>query len=352
MTNKITKYLIKGIMFIITLIVITLGIIIKFSGNATFKDNWFITILGFLVTPIFLANLFFFIYWSFKKSYILILPLAILILNFNIVTSIFQINFKKNENKTPITIATYNVHHFNLRHKANTVERIAIALNNNNSDIICLQEFGLKEKSLNIIKHNYPYSYLPLSKYNKHEMAIFSKYPIIDSGQIEFSKTINSMLYVVIKIGDKKIKIINAHLQTTNINQSWREIGILKDDISIDKKKVETFNTLKNRIMYNVKKRKVQVDTITSIIQKTPFALIVCGDFNDTPASYSYKQINSFLHDGFKTCGSGYMSTIKGSYGMLRIDYIFHSDDISGIKYYSPNIEYSDHKPVFMKFSI
>jgi len=352
MANKITKYLIKGIMLIFTIFIAILGIIIKLSGNETFQDNWFITILGFIMVPILLANFLFLLYWVFKKSYILLLPLVILILDFNILTSIFQINFNKADNKNSITIATYNVHNFTFNHKDNTIEQIAIALHKNNSDIVCLQEFGLNKNSLKIIKQNYPYSYTPISKYRRHEMAILSKYPIVDSGQIEFSRTINSTLFAVVKVGKKKIKIINTHLQTTNINQSWKEIGILKDDISIDKNKVKTFNTLKDRIMYNVKKRKVQVDTISSIIQNTPYSVIVCGDFNDTPASYTYKQIDKYLHDGFKTCGSGYMHTIGGSYGMLRIDYIFHSDSITGIKYYCPNIKYSDHKPVFMKFSI
>ena len=50
---------------------------------------------------------------------------------------------------------------------------------------------------------------------------------------------------------------------------------------------------------------------------------ILCGDFNDVPYSFVYNTMLGNMVDGFKECGSGFMSTFRGK-KPVRIDYIFH----------------------------
>jgi endonuclease/exonuclease/phosphatase family metal-dependent hydrolase len=53
----------------------------------------------------------------------------------------------------------------------------------------------------------------------------------------------------------------------------------------------------------------------------------VCGDFNDTPNSYTYHQIAKNLNDAFQEAGSGIGTTYIGAIPFLRIDYILYSPE-------------------------
>ena len=90
-----------------------------------------------------------------------------------------------------------------------------------------------------------------------------------------------------------------------------------------------------------------------AIVQSTRSPLILCGDFNDTPVSYTYQTIRGdLLKDGFKSCGNGYGYTFHGFFDLLRIDFILYSQGIHPVSYYSLPQEWSDHNPVFMGFTL
>ena len=80
-------------------------------------------------------------------------------------------------------------------------------------------------------------------------------------------------------------------------------------------------------------------------------ARVICGDFNDVPYSYTYNTLLGDMVDGFKECGSGWMSTYRGSKS-VRIDYIFHDEGLEGVNYYTTPLTYSDHLPVFMQLKL
>lgn len=96
----------------------------------------------------------------------------------------------------------------------------------------------------------------------------------------------------------------------------------------------------------NFRKRAEQADYIAEEIRRSPYPVVVCGDFNDTPASYTYHRMKGALTDGFRDAGKGYQYTFRQLKRIWRIDYIFYSDELKGISYDSPDTPYSDHKMV------
>ena len=114
----------------------------------------------------------------------------------------------------------------------------------------------------------------------------------------------------------------------------------------------EALENINRQIVNNQKIRANQAKLIEKYITKTEKPIILCGDFNDTPASYTYRTLKSNLKDGFRTCGKGYGYTFRGLLHLLRIDYIFHSDNLQGIEYYSPSLKWSDHNPIIMKVEL
>jgi len=113
-------------------------------------------------------------------------------------------------------------------------------------------------------------------------------------------------------------------------------------------------NTIVNAIYGNYTKGMVvrarQADLVAQKIAQSPYPVIVCGDFNDVPYSYTYETMKGDLVDGFKECGKGFMGTFRGRKS-VRIDYIFHSEKFYGEDYYTRDLNYSDHNPVYMRMN-
>ena len=80
------------------------------------------------------------------------------------------------------------------------------------------------------------------------------------------------------------------------------------------------------------KKRAVQVDIIQKHIKKSPYPIIVCGDFNDTPLSYAYNIIKNNLADAFSISAKG-IGTSFVKIPALRIDYILHDAQMKSTNY-------------------
>ena len=58
------------------------------------------------------------------------------------------------------------------------------------------------------------------------------------------------------------------------------------------------------------------------------------------------------LKDGFQTAGEGYGATYRGFHHLLRIDYLFHSTLLEGIKYKVIPYDMSDHNPVYLEVGL
>ena len=71
--------------------------------------------------------------------------------------------------------------------------------------------------------------------------------------------------------------------------------------------------------------------------------IIICGDFNDTPTSYCYNQFNSILTDAYRNTSFGIGSTYADISLPMRIDYIFHSENLGSQKFNIQKNKLSDH---------
>jgi endonuclease/exonuclease/phosphatase (EEP) superfamily protein YafD len=74
--------------------------------------------------------------------------------------------------------------------------------------------------------------------------------------------------------------------------------------------------------------------------------VIICGDFNDPPVSYTYRKISHGFADAFMRSGWGIGSTYHGPMPSFRIDYIMHSKQFISMDYRRIKFDYSDHFPV------
>jgi endonuclease/exonuclease/phosphatase family metal-dependent hydrolase len=79
---------------------------------------------------------------------------------------------------------------------------------------------------------------------------------------------------------------------------------------------------------------------------QSPYPVIVCGDFNDTPNSYVYHKLADGMTDAFMESGAGFGNTYLGKVPSFRIDYIFHDATFHSRNFRRESVRFSDHFPV------
>ena len=206
-------------------------------------------------------------------------------------------------------------------------------LNEKNPDIICLQEYQNSEFKI----HNYPYVYEKLRGDNlKYGQAIFSKYPIINKGSVDFNSSSNNAIFSDIKIMNDTIRVYNIHLQSFSFEKVNPLININKKNEMVIKNISDTFI-----------QQEQQVNELKKSIKNSPYKVIVTGDLNNTAFSYVYKELSKSLNDAFKAKGNGLGITYNYNFIPLRIDFVFTEElfKINSFKTFKLNL--SDHEPIY-----
>jgi endonuclease/exonuclease/phosphatase (EEP) superfamily protein YafD len=107
-----------------------------------------------------------------------------------------------------------------------------------------------------------------------------------------------------------------------------------------------------HRLKKSSKLRSTQTQTILTSIDNSPYPVIILGDFNDTPQSYTYQKLQEGRKDAFIERGTGWGATYLKPLPFLRIDYILHDDELTCTSYQSSSSIKSDHSLVEASFNI
>lgn len=302
----------------------------------------FLAVLSLAVPFLILSNLLFLLYWLMNVKKQLLLSLIVLILGFNHVGSLYKFSNSKNiEHENNISIMNYNVRLFNLY---NWIENDSVQknmmefINTESPDIISFQEYHPHEK-LNLPLYEHKYEHLSGERF-KYGQAIFSKFPIISSGSIEFPNTANNAIYADIVKNSDTIRVYNVHLQSLRIDANKEAIS-QENSGRLIKRASETF-----------KMQQFQSELFLMHKKKSPYKMVICGDFNNTAYSYVYKEIKGDLVDAFGAAGNGFGRTFDFKYFPVRIDFILADKDFAINNFKTYNEKYSDHFPILTKISL
>ena len=258
---------------------------------------------------------------------------------------------------------SYNVRAFNIYNwltDPNTNKGIFNFIRSEHPDIICLQEFFTHEKSrLNPSRYyklfeETPYQHVEYSYKNSSNtgfgIATFSKYRIIEKGSISFEKSANLAIFSDILFHNDTLRIVNVHLQSVNLKaNNYAFLDSLK--LRYDEQNFKEFQDLSLKLKAAFIKRSKQAELVSEIIKRSPHPVIICGDLNDTPVSYSYREIKGGLKDAWTEAGTGFGNTYLGKFP-FRIDYIFYDKKLKAIDYERVKTRLSDHYPVMAKILV
>ena len=317
---------------------------------------WFLGIIGLAYPFLLLANVAFLVYWIVRWRWGFLVPLVAILIGISHFSSFFQFPFGKKfePSEKDIKIISYNVNLFQLFAWASeppTYKQIFEFLEKENADIVCLQEFYvLNDKFTEMdartkLDSNVHIGYIITRPNSGYGMVTYSRFPIVSTGEIKFDNSANACIYTDLLIGNDTVRVYNNHLQSLRLKE--RNLNFLLNQNY--RKDAQTMNEIKDisfRYRDALQKRAQQVEVVTNHILNSPYPAIVCGDFNDSPISYNYRQMRQNLNDAFIEAGAGVGHTYKGLIPSFRIDYILYNPIFRATSYYSPRVYYSDHYPV------
>jgi endonuclease/exonuclease/phosphatase family metal-dependent hydrolase len=319
---------------------------------------WYMAFFG-LCYPVFLViNVCFVLWWLIRWKKAVFISLVTILIGFNYMAGFIQFSFSSySPQPGDIKILSYNVRKFNYGEKKDcpaSTEYIKF-IRRQNPSIICMQEFFASPKikitpqSLRQDLKKLPYAYHGFTEIVKGNSrfgtATYSKFPIVNKGNIEFKNSANSCIFTDLKIGDDTLRVYNCHLQSIHLLKSnFDFIDSLVNNTS--NAKINGIRTIMSRLKNAYIKRSNQVDLIAGHIASSPYPVIVCGDFNDTPVSYTYHKLHKELRDAFRESGRGVSKTYAGHLPYLRIDYILHSRTYESFGFQRIGVELSDHYPI------
>lgn len=338
-----------------------IGLLASYLAPHVSPENfWFIAFFGLGYPLILLINILFVIYWGIQLKKRFFYSLIIILAGWGQLRGYIQFNpgnIPENSKKL-IKIMAYNVKSFDLYNwndDKKTRGKMFSLIGDESPDIICMQEFYTHNKDsalnnldtlLHLQKAKYTHiEYTTLRKSGSWGAATFSAFPIIAKGEIKFDNTNNTCIFSDIKINEDTIRVYNVHLQS--IHFGYVDYKFV-DDI-INNKKTEELANSKNilkRLKRAYIKRSVQTELVAEHIEKSPYPVVVCGDFNDPPASYAYNTISKNLQDAFIESGSGFGRTYTGKFPSFRIDYILHGKEYKAYNFRTIREKLSDHFPL------
>jgi len=337
--------LVFNLLAVLTLLISYLSVFVP-------PDKWWIPSLFGLAYPFILfANLLFVIFWLLFKPRYFWISLVTVFLGWGFLSRYMQFS-SKNGGTGEIKVVSYNVQHFSGEGgpgQKESASEIVSFLEKQKADIICLQEVRLRKNSI----FNLEQTVKSISTINHYQYArssttfgsvTMTRYPIVNMGEIRFKNSRNITIYTDVLIQHDTVRIFNLHLQSYQIDP--KRYSVIESPDITEEKDLREMREISLKFKTAVQMRAEQAREIRKHIDKSPHPVIVCGDFNDTPASFSYQKTKGKLKDAFVGSGKGIGRTYIGKLPSFRIDYIFHSRDFESLNFQTLGFRLSDHLPV------
>jgi len=223
-----------------------------------------------------------------------------------------------------LTVMSYNVEQF---HRGR--EKVMDVVRKISPDILLIQEFkGGSETAESFCDKLFPDGSFALIS----RTAVFSKYPLKKNEGIEIYEG-RSIQKLVVEIGDKEVTLCNVHFPVVvPLNRYHLKIyGIFGEAL---------------------KKQRSGREKLLEIIDEITGPIVVSGDFNAAPHTMLIRMIQERLQDSFLVSGAGLGHTFDSKLPLIRIDYIFLSNEFSVYSHEVLDEKASDHRPIVVIVSL
>ncbi|MFA7272997.1 MAG: endonuclease/exonuclease/phosphatase family protein [Crocinitomicaceae bacterium] len=350
---------------ILTLICLVLAYLSPFVHPKTVP---FLPFFGLLYPLILFFVLVLLIFYIFARSRWVFVILAILVIGGKLHFRQFVLGSTKlsEPQENDWKIMSFNVRLFDLYNYSvnqSNVNRLKILdfLEAEQPDVVCFQEFYHQDKTkdfptrdslivrLHSKDYHERYSYKSRGRKN-FGIAMMSKFPMIAKGEVPLQlevgeKSDNYCIFADINRGDDTIRVYNVHLQSIKLTKN--DYTLFDEQGKAIPNQTGAIENAFIKLRTAYPRRAQQAQLVVEHAETSPYPVVICGDFNDTPLSYTYNQFYKNFVDAFRESSWGIGSTYAGKIPAGRIDYIFHSGNIEAFNFQIQKMVVSDHRAIW-----
>ena len=307
-----------------------------------------------LAFPIFLAvNMGFVVFWVLFRLRGVVIPLAGYLLCFGPLRTYMPFNRQHKVPEGAIKVMSYNVWNFgDWQTPPGEDNAILDYLRRERPDILCLQEAStvvIGQARVDAVLAPI-YQYKDTARVGSYDgLTLYSRYPILSRERIHYPSQGNQSMAYELKIGADTVIVINNHLESTGFSTEEKEQfhQLAKGEMKAKEAQNESRQVI-SKLAKAVRKRAPQADAVARYISRNcGRSIILCGDFNDSPISYTHRKIAENLTDCYVETGNGPGISYHRARIFVRIDNIMCSKDWQpyGCKV-DDRVKLSDHYPI------
>lgn len=258
----------------------------------------------------------------------------------------------------PFTLMTYNIHQaVDVRPEESRAgqNRAFRELLDCGADIIAVQELvdfrkyhidGVPDADVETLLEKYPYC---LTVGDPASLVLLSRFPAAQKESDEFFQLCEIEVY------GRRLWLLNVHLASFLLSQEERRVVSGVRGVRSAKRSIDEFKgSISEKLKVAFREHQKEADKLRGIINSHPGPLIICGDFNDVPASWAYNRLKGDdLQDAWSKTSAGMTYTFN-LYGLyFRIDQIlYRPEGLRALKTDRLKIDASDHFPMMARFAI
>ena len=315
---------------------------------------WLAGFFSLAIPILLIVNLLLLILYAIRRHQLAILPLLAIMLGYpHIVASIAFHSSSSTSNGT-FSVLNYNVRVFNIyaHLRASDSEELSMIdwLVQEDADVKCLQEFYNDDSSTvfnttdALLKEGEYQSFVHPSLINRigaeFGLAIFSRFPIVHRGEVTAEgDSLQYAIFADIKTPSGLVRVYNVHLRSMSIDENTLSSR-------------EAYPSIARKLKNGFTTRAHQVNGLLAHVEQSPHPVVVSGDFNDLPYSYSYFLLRGHLTNTFEKAGHGFGFSYNGRLPFLRIDNQFFSDTLQASSFaVYQDVSFSDHYPMKAVYS-
>ncbi|MFK8054899.1 MAG: endonuclease/exonuclease/phosphatase family protein [Saprospiraceae bacterium] len=308
---------------------------------------WPFSFAALLFPTLVLINILLAGWWVYKGKRYWILSALLLAIGFGNLRELIGTGSAKESNQS-ITVGVYNLlggKHIYDTDKAALSENLAAFQECLQVDVLATAETPLYDvarravaKSLD--RKGLKYHYFPPESF----VAIHSRYPLIKPRLIEaFNQTHGLIAAEIVPVkGGDTLTILAAHLESNHVRLDAKRV--IKDAAKARKRAYWTIRDVAINYRRGARKRTSQAELIAKTIGESPYPVVLMGDLNDTPLSYTLGTISrAGLVDAFRQNGQGLGITYPGTIPGLRIDYVLADPSLTVLAADVIDCGFSDH---------
>lgn len=336
---------------------VVLMLLVGFADHLDPLQYPVLSTLGIVFPFLLVANLLFLFFWltfKWRKAWIPLAGYALAYVPIHIYLPLSA--YSDVDGEGVVKLLSYNVEGFSgapRYDRKEGSERLVQYIRDAGADIVCLQEahdggHGVIERLDSIYAHRDSLSFGANSM--KTSLALFSRYPILRHERIDYPTVRNngSVAWYLL-VGSDTVLVVNNHLESNRIPKKERDRykSLLKGEMDEDTAKAESRHLL-SLLSKATAHRAPQAVAIHQYVEShRQYPILLCGDFNDQPLSFSRRVIAQGLTDCFVAAGRGVGMSYNQKGFFFRIDHVMCSSHFQPLKcVVDDKIDASDHYPV------